>query len=451
MKLILRNRLTFLWLAVFASTSSVLWAIQARASVSPDLPRINYLTVIDYGGLAELSWQYIALEPEQHYEIWRDNQILNSVHRASTYLDTRLTAGSNHIYQVRIATSLGEYGELSEPVGLWDNALRYADPVFLDGTEMTLVDNTFYFSPVFLFQVQQADSYETLCEGVASCTVQPGTYNIINLTTGTRSENVDVYGDTQKLDGLSIEPGKISWTAEGWFQIQNAQTLESVCEGGTECVVPPGTYHVINHGTGRRLDFVTVPNSSSGAEIQSPATIEYENGISVTGNVIAMPENAWHQVQSATDFSTVCEGVSLCTVPVGSYSIISFSSDSVSRKTDNVIVSEITTQLASPASDPEGIPEFLIPDGYVYDTTFDFGYDYLFIRAISRDGAPIINVKRSDLDYEILSNGSGEIDLEFKIIAVPNRQYQVVLEAVNPTNPLLAAEITVYIQVNDLN
>lgn len=46
--------------------------------------------------------------------------------------------------------------------------------------------------------------------------------------------------------------GTISWLPNGWYQVQDAITYESLCEGGDSCSVPPGRYIVINHSTGDR-------------------------------------------------------------------------------------------------------------------------------------------------------------------------------------------------------
>lgn len=48
-------------------------------------------------------------------------------------------------------------------------------------------------------------------------------------------------------------------TAPGWYQVQNASTFASVCEGQiTECEVPPGRYIVINHTTTERFENIVV-------------------------------------------------------------------------------------------------------------------------------------------------------------------------------------------------
>lgn len=48
------------------------------------------------------------------------------------------------------------------------------------------------------WQVQDATSYETLCEGfIADCDVEPGVYNVVNLDSGERQEGVIVAPDDQ--------------------------------------------------------------------------------------------------------------------------------------------------------------------------------------------------------------------------------------------------------------
>lgn len=54
----------------------------------------------------------------------------------------------------------------------------------------------------------------------------------------------------------------ISWTDEGWHQVQLQSTYESVCNGGRQCTLVPGVYTVINHGTGERFPNIAVPGSS---------------------------------------------------------------------------------------------------------------------------------------------------------------------------------------------
>lgn len=55
----------------------------------------------------------------------------------------------------------------------------------------------------------------------------------------------------------------ISWTEEGWHQVQIQSTYESVCNGGSQCTLPAGVYTVINHQTGQRFMNIVVPNPGS--------------------------------------------------------------------------------------------------------------------------------------------------------------------------------------------
>ena len=55
----------------------------------------------------------------------------------------------------------------------------------------------------------------------------------------------------------------ISWPDNGWYQVQDQSTFRNVCEGGTSCAVPPGTYLIINHSTGERFRDVAVGGSPS--------------------------------------------------------------------------------------------------------------------------------------------------------------------------------------------
>jgi hypothetical protein len=50
------------------------------------------------------------------------------------------------------------------------------------------------------YQVQDANSYTNVCEGGSTCSVQPGQYIVINLTTGMRWEDVQVGGDASVLN-----------------------------------------------------------------------------------------------------------------------------------------------------------------------------------------------------------------------------------------------------------
>ena len=57
---------------------------------------------------------------------------------------------------------------------------------------------------------------------------------------------------------------------------------------------------------------------------------------SVSGLIITVPDNGWYQFQSAADYSTLCEGVTSCTVSPGNYIVINHSNG---ERFENVAVS----------------------------------------------------------------------------------------------------------------
>ena len=172
----------------------------------------------------------------------------------------------------------------------------------LSGNTLTWPDDGWH-------QVQRADTFETVCEGIVSsdssnsggpCVVDPGTYIVINHTSGERFENiiVDATSPTPSVEGVSVEGNRITWPDDGWYQVQDATTFETICEGGTNCTVQPGSYIVINHSTGQRFSDITVASDSEtdGAEDSRPASVE------VIGDTIRWPDDGWYQVQNAVSF-----------------------------------------------------------------------------------------------------------------------------------------------------
>jgi len=86
---------------------------------------------------------------------------------------------------------------------------------------------------------------------------------VINHTSGERFEDVLVSNASSGVTGAGASPitvlgNTISWPDDGWYQVQNADTFESVCEGGLECNVSAGSYVVINHSSGERFEDVRV-------------------------------------------------------------------------------------------------------------------------------------------------------------------------------------------------
>jgi len=127
-----------------------------------------------------------------------------------------------------------------------------------------------------------------VCEGGTSCTVEPGNYVLINHSTqqrfndivvgssGSSSGNDNTGSSNNVVSGNAVtsvvaDGNTIRWPNDGWYQVQNADTFASICEGGTECQVAPGNYVVINHSTAQRLTLSVGGNSSSGNSAAAPS------------------------------------------------------------------------------------------------------------------------------------------------------------------------------------
>ena len=174
----------------------------------------------------------------------------------------------------------------------------------VDGNLISWPDNGWY-------QVQDASTFLSLCEGGESCEVPPGHYIVINHTTGERFTDIEVTAQGRP-DTIVVEGNTIRWPDDGWYQVQDADTFVSICEGGLRCDVPTGNYIVINHTTGERFTDIRVESRAV-------------DSVLVDGNTIRWPDNGWYQVQNADTFESLCEGGLSCDVPPGRYIVINHS------------------------------------------------------------------------------------------------------------------------------
>jgi len=165
------------------------------------------------------------------------------------------------------------------------------------------------------FQVQDAQTYEAICNGTESCTVPSvGQYLVTNHSLGFRYE-IEVSDNP----GPRVAGNTISWPRDGWYQIKNADSGELVCEGVDACSLADGNYLVSRFFIGGGT---TWPISLTG-QTDNPEP----NRISVTGNTISWPNNAEYEVQLVLTGETICKGGNSCTVPDGIYWVISKSAD----------------------------------------------------------------------------------------------------------------------------
>ena len=139
-------------------------------------------------------------------------------------------------------------------------------PVIVSGSTISWPDDGWY-------QVQRADDYSTVCEGVRQCDVDDGVYTVINHSSGMRFTGILVDASNSDptieepseptepgsptgsdANGITVLGNTISWPDNGWYQVQSLDTFESICEGGQSCFVPDGAYVVINHTLGERFE-----------------------------------------------------------------------------------------------------------------------------------------------------------------------------------------------------
>lgn len=231
----------------------------------------------------------------------------------------------------------------------------FADPMVLDGT--------IFWEDEGWVQVQSTEDFRTLCQGVNSCDVPPGTYHVINHTTKQRFENIvvgdsaitglaatnpdtetgnDSSGIIRLSDNVFLDGNRIFWTDSGWYQVQRRDTFANVCQGGSSCTVTPGVYIVINHNTETRLNNVAVTatgsintpvigntdqiNTGSTSGGGSPSDqVDASNPavhFEINGSTITFLRDQWFQVQRADNYANVCQGQPSCTLEPGTYNVI---------------------------------------------------------------------------------------------------------------------------------
>lgn len=176
---------------------------------------------------------------------------------------------------------------------LLTSTVSIANPL-VSGETISWPDNGWY-------QVLDESDYTEVCAGASACTVAPGSYLVINHTTGERFPETVVLASS---NSISVVDSTISWPDNGWYQVQNAETFESVCEGGRSCVVPDGRYVVINHTTGARSEAIGVQTS-----VADPIAVD------VRSNIIYLNDGGWIEVQRQSDNTSVCQGQDSCAVP----------------------------------------------------------------------------------------------------------------------------------------
>jgi len=152
------------------------------------------------------------------------------------------------------------HGESEVVYSVTDPRAATLEPI-VTGNVISWADNGFAW-----YQVENRITGEIVCAGGSSCTLPDGEYWVSwfykqdnGLDAGGSTSVVLGNPDTNNItrenfaDYLMINGKTITWSVGGWYQVQNAQTLESLCNGEDSCTVPSaGQYIVINHSLGMR-------------------------------------------------------------------------------------------------------------------------------------------------------------------------------------------------------
>ena len=284
--------------------------------------------------------------------------------------------------------------------------------LIINGNLLTFSNNDWY-------QVQRPSDFVTVCEGVDSCMLEDGSYIVINHSSGQRYEDVvigapldtapvapiadgeaanddndvatpaDNNADNVAVSAPVFDGSSIRWPDDGWYQVQNASDFSTVCEGGLSCAVGSGSYILINLSTGQRYENINVVSGvamsigNSGSATDTVAAGEVAEPVNddsnstgapdgeafvpspapiVDGNMLILGGMGWYQVQSATDFSTLCSGVLTCEVPRGFYNVINHTTG---ERFDNIGVFDNSGVWFGTTSFGEGV--FVIgSDGMLY-------------------------------------------------------------------------------------
>lgn len=165
----------------------------------------------------------------------------------------------------------------------------------------------------FWYQVQSRTTSEFVCQGGTECVVENGDYWVtehrpdgggrgwlVVVDEGVDSANPPLTQETF-AGSITIDGRVINWPAGGWYQVQNTQNFNEVCNGEiSSCEVDSsGSYKVTNHSLGLNVT-VDVPQGSG------------SSGLQLDGFVLSWPDDGWYQVQLADTFETVCEGGRSC-------------------------------------------------------------------------------------------------------------------------------------------
>ena len=139
------------------------------------------------------------------------------------------------------------------------------------------------------YQVQDTETFTEWCFGnINSCQLDtPGEYKVTNHSLGLNT-TVVLGQDIEPVDATPfvLEGSTLQLPQDGWYQVQIADTYETVCESGQTCILFPGSYNIINHTNGERWNNFVVADFA--LPTQRPTLTRAEcltNGGSVIGDI----------------------------------------------------------------------------------------------------------------------------------------------------------------------
>ena len=138
-------------------------------------------------------------------EILRDGQVIARTSGTSFFDATRIR-GVAYRYDVTFIGFDGDQSDTStvdETGGIANAPENTPDTDTPTVDDIEVVDNTIIVpDDGDIYQVQDSTSFESFCEGLLRCEVVPGTYNVINLSSGDRFEGIVVSGTDVAEPGI---------------------------------------------------------------------------------------------------------------------------------------------------------------------------------------------------------------------------------------------------------
>ncbi len=184
------------------------------------------------------------------------------------------------------------------------------------------------------YQIQSSADFSTICEGGTACPVESGSYIIINLTTGQRWEDFNVQvGVPASVDGGGVAGSPVMNDTDDSGEDAEAGVEEETGTGGeADADSEPVSEGAVSDGEdGSAAESPGGPSGPTGDGSDTDETVVDNTNVPemvasaapvVEGNTIIMSGPGWFQVQSATDFTTICSGENRCDVPRGNYIVI---------------------------------------------------------------------------------------------------------------------------------